>query len=112
MSRTLGRGFQTNCERLSLKFRKDTGLNLFEPLPARFLAEKLGVEVVTPAKIQGLSDEDKQILSGRGSREWSAVTIDLAGAQMIIHNDEHTAERQESNIMHEIAHIVCNHKVS
>jgi Zn-dependent peptidase ImmA (M78 family) len=44
------------------------------------------------------------------SQHWSAVTIhDPQGRPFIIHNPDHAPTRQESDLMHEAAHIICKH---
>lgn len=50
-------------------------------------------------------------LNGNGSSEWSALTIlNNEEKYIIIHNPTHSKLRQEKNIMHELAHIICKHK--
>jgi Zn-dependent peptidase ImmA (M78 family) len=110
--RLLKAGFRKNSEKISLSFRKELGLNLFDPLPARVLAKHLKIEILTPKDIIGLTQPKKDILLNKGSKEWSAVTILTENNYIIIHNDSHLPERQESNLMHEVAHILCEHKVS
>lgn len=51
-------------------------------------------------------------LLAEGSNNWSAVTIPIGrNKYWIIHNNTHTHSRQQSNLMHELAHIICGHKV-
>jgi Zn-dependent peptidase ImmA (M78 family) len=110
--RLLKTGFRKNSEKMALSFRKGLGLNLFDPLPARELARHLKIEILTPKDITGLTQSEKKILLNKGAKEWSAVTVLIDNNYIIIHNDSHLPERQESNLMHEIAHILCDHKVS
>ncbi len=40
---------------------------------------------------------------------WSAVTIQASGLPIIIHNISHGPARQESDLFHELAHVICKH---
>ncbi len=41
---------------------------------------------------------------------WSAVTIPVEGTHVVVVNDAHGEARQESNLHHEAAHLLCGHK--
>jgi Zn-dependent peptidase ImmA (M78 family) len=70
------------------------------------------IPVVTPNEIKGLTQEDLNELFGRGSSNWSALTLVTPKKTVIIHNSSHSVGRQESNIMHELSHLICDHQPS
>ena len=87
-------------------------LKYYEKLPAELLANHLNVELITPHDIQGLSSKAKTILLNHDPSSWSAITIkNHRGNFIIIYNPTHSQKRQESNLMHELSHIICCHKM-
>lgn len=68
------------------------------------------------SEVQGLSSNSLQVLGHASGKGWSAVTIRYQEAHqtahLIIHNEVHSASRQQSNVMHEVAHILCGHELS
>jgi len=108
----LRRGFKTESERNATQLRKELGVQPKEPLRARTLARHMQIPIVLPTHIHGLTQEDFTELCGRGSSSWSAVTIVTPKKTFIILNPSHAEVRQESNIMHELAHLICEHQPS
>ena len=103
------RGFKTRCENLSLQVRSELKLNKSAPLAPEALAEHLGVYLWNPHQIIGLSPEAlRQIRADRDS--WSAVTVAYDGLEAVIYNDQHSRDRQSSDVMHELSHIILKHK--
>ena len=107
---TFKRGFKSESEKTSEELRATLGLSVVDPLPARKLADHLGIEILSPSDVFSDDHATKQILLA--SSEWSALTIiGKSGNKLILHNSTNTAARQESDLMHEIAHVLCNHYV-
>lgn len=104
-------GFKTHCETTSEQIRQDLGLPYFSTLPARQLAKRIGVPIFTPAQIPELSSQSLEALKNTNDA-WSAVTFYVAGDAYVIFNDDHSPARQESDLMHEMAHIICKHPPS
>lgn len=105
------RGFKKEAEENAEKFRVALNRKPYEPLPAAFLAEHLKLEIKTPKEIFGGSGEALHTLVN--TDEWSALTLPCkSGRSIIIHNDSHSLYRQESNLMHELAHNICGHETS
>lgn len=99
-------------EQLANDLRNELGLQAKTPLYARMLARHMGISVLTPNEIQGLAQDDLDQLFGEGASNWSALTLVIPQRTFIIHNSSHSFGRQESNIMHELSHLICNHQPS
>ena len=105
-------GFKKWCDDKSLQLRKQLKLNDFSPLCAIELSKHLGIPIWKPHDVQGLSEEILTELLFDSKQHWSAVTIPIdENKNLIIHNTSHSPARQQSNLMHEIAHVICAHKV-
>jgi IrrE N-terminal-like domain len=103
------RGFKTWAEQQAIEQRRHLGLKADAPLSAVRLASYLGITVVDPGQVPGMSPEHLECLLQRDRSSWSAITVQVNTCTMIIHNTGHALTRQESNLMHEIAHIICKH---
>jgi Zn-dependent peptidase ImmA (M78 family) len=109
----LKRGFKTKAEKVATECREKLNIHPCAPICAFKLAKHLNVDIYNATDFLKEEDEIKK-LSGEDCEEygWSALTMmTKMGNRIIIHNDFHTPARQQSNIMHEIAHILCDHKI-
>jgi Zn-dependent peptidase ImmA (M78 family) len=110
----LKRGFKAQAERLAKQYREDLKIHPCAPLCAFKLAEHLQIPVY-PATLFLTEEKDIiQLSSSNGVNcGWSALTmIAKSGNQIIIHNPFHSPVRQQSDMMHELAHIICKHEHS
>lgn len=108
----LKRGFKANADRLAKQYREKLGIHPCAPLCAFKLAEYLQIPAYSATKFLTLPEEIK-LLSGVNGKdcEWSALTMKTqTGNRIIIYNPFHSLARQQSDVMHELAHIICNHE--
>ena len=108
----LERGFKTWAEQLALSVRRDMGLAPNAPLPPRDLAEHLGVRILVPDEVPGLPKTVLDQLLRHDPSGWSAVSCSANGHALIIHNPQHSPGRQNSDLAHELAHIILEHEPS
>lgn len=110
---TLIRGFKAKAERISLDYRDKLGVHACAPLCAFKLAKYLNIAIYGATEF--VTDKMELLkLEGKECEDygWSALTmLTKVGSQIIIHNNFHSPARQQSNIMHEIAHVICEHNV-
>ncbi len=106
------KGFKTQCESISLQMRRKLELKDTDALDPYLLAEYLGIQVITPSDIPGLSDEHLIVLLKTGADSWSAATLVFNGKNLIILNSAHSYARKASDLMHEISHILLGHRPS
>lgn len=105
----LRRGFRKEAEEYADEFRAELSLHPVAPLSGFRLAEHLEIPVVALSRLPGLPREILNYFCGDGQQLFSATTINDDSNNMIVHNDTHHPYRQNSNIMHEIAHILLGH---
>jgi hypothetical protein len=105
-------GFKKWADDKSISLRQEMGLFASQPLCAFELCDFLKIPILSPNDIPNISENTLKELLEIGKRHWSAASIPLNdNKSIIIHNPTHSDARQQSNIMHELAHIICGHKV-
>jgi hypothetical protein len=106
-------GFKQDAERISLQYRQLLKLEYHAPLPSKLLAKYIELDLKTPSEIPGLSEESLQDLYGEGSDSWSGITLPTKyNGVVVIFNPKESTARRESTLMHEMSHIILNHKPS
>lgn len=106
------RGFKTKADNWSVEYRAKLFQQACSPLDAFKLAGHMNVHIYPASEILTSPDDLAQLAGKDGFDDcgWSALTMDtVAGNTIIIHNHNHSDVRQQSNIMHELAHILCEH---
>lgn len=105
----LRRGFVKESEEYAVEYRQELGLADNAPLCPRSLAKYLAIPLFEVSTHPTIPDEVKRLVSKQGNSGFSAMTIADGPYREILHNDYQHPNRQNSNIMHEIAHIVLGH---
>lgn len=108
LTQKLSTEFRQQCESIATELRAILNLQAFDPLPATVLAKHLKAMIFTPEEIPNAPSEQVAILLN--SDQWSAAVI-RTNPLWIVHNPRHAHTRQQSNLMHELAHILMGHKM-
>ena len=95
-------------EAIATKQRNILGFKSYEALPAKFLADYFGATIFTAKTVPNAEPEQVKILCNDDS--WSAGII-YRKPLLIVHNSRHTPVRQQSNLMHEFAHVILKHRM-
>lgn len=103
------RGFVKESEEYATEFRQELGLADCSPLTAIELADHLAIPVWDLTKHPTIPSEVVEHFINGGQNDFSAATINDGSYKEIIHNDSHHPYRQNSNIAHELAHIILGH---
>ena len=106
----LPRGFKTRAERIAEQLRTKAGANLLGPLDLKSVAAGLGVRVVSATDL--VTIERLEEIERIQAFAFSACTFDINASQIIVFNPIRSAERQTSDITHELAHIVLEHELT
>lgn len=104
------RGFKSWCENTAESLRRKLGKRTYEPLCPFELAKALQVEVWDFSNVEGLSQEAVRHLTSQAGDEWSAVTVHSDERLVVVLNPRHSSARKASNLMHELAHVIREHK--
>lgn len=107
---TLRRGFKAEAERAAARARKELGLAAHDGLNPRDLAAHLGIKVVDAADLVAL--EELVELEHLQAFAFSAATFEIEGRKIVVASPLRTVGRQNSDIAHELAHIMLNHDLS
>jgi len=108
----LQRGFKAEAERLSERYRTELGVSKFSPLDAFKLANHLGIDVYTVDEAFEGNEHLPAYLKMCDPDQFSAMWMSNENDEkIIIHNSKHSVYRQQSNIMHELAHVIRKHEI-
>ena len=107
---SLRRGFKTWCENAAGGFRRDLNLPRHSALDPRLLAQHINVIIWKTAEVPGLDSNILNHLIKTDPESWSAVTLRLPTANLIVVNEAHTGGRQNNSLAHELAHIILKHE--
>jgi Zn-dependent peptidase ImmA (M78 family) len=107
----LKRGFKSQCERRAIELRRQMGRKPIDPLAAAHVAQHHNVAVWSPGNVNGVPAIDLNHLLGPGAQEWSAFTLRIVERHLIVVNTAQSPRRQNSVIMHEMAHIILGHEL-
>ncbi|MFT4060699.1 MAG: ImmA/IrrE family metallo-endopeptidase [Legionella sp.] len=107
----LPRGFKAEAERLAEKYREELGVSKFSPLNAHTLADHLSVQIFTVDELFVNQDCDAYHRMSDPQKFSAMWIVNQKGEKLVIHNDRHSTFRQQSNLMHELAHIIRKHTV-
>lgn len=104
-------GFKAKAERISEQTREELNLTKFDPLNAFELAKHLNIPIFSMTDMKDdLVAAHFKTLTNPG--KFNAVWLpNSTGQKVIVHNDRHSAKRQQSNLMHELSHIILKHSV-
>ena len=107
----LQRGFKSKAEKIALEYREKLNLLPHDSLCGFELAKHLKIPVYTPEKIFPKDTNLDDLIGTPGKdKGWSALTMKTeTDSTIIIHNPLHLPSRQQSDLMHELAHIICEH---
>ena len=97
------------AEEYAIEFREELGLSDSSPLSARQLAEHLEIPVWDLTEHPAMPPSIVAHFSHTCQDDFSAMTVNDGTYKEIIHNDSHHPHRQNSNIAHELAHIILGH---
>lgn len=115
--------FKADAEATSLRLRQQLGLAATAACPAKLATGSHGILLAAAGALNGgivdaLIDEFPDHIKVRQHLAWvasdttefSAIVAIVQGYKMILYNDNNSPARQESDIMHELAHILCEHR--
>lgn len=103
------RGFKAEAERLAIKVRGEMGLGTTDALDAIALARHLGVAVRRADELTALAK--LEALEELQPGAFSACTFQVNGSPTIVYSPLTSEGRRQSDIAHEIAHLLLGHEV-
>lgn len=95
-------------EAIATKQRNILNFKAFEAFPAKVLIDYFKATIFTAETVPNAELKHIKVLCN--SDDWSAVIISIEPL-WIVHNLHHTLARQQSDFMHEFAHVILKHKM-
>ncbi|GAA3559949.1 ImmA/IrrE family metallo-endopeptidase [Kribbella ginsengisoli] len=107
---TLRRGFKAQTEREAVRIRKELGLAPHDHLDPRDLAKHLDISVVDAGDLVDIAELEE--LERLQAFAFSAATFMIESRKIIVVNPLRNVGRQNSDIAHELAHVMLQHELS
>jgi Zn-dependent peptidase ImmA (M78 family) len=107
---TLRRGFLAEAERHATRIRSELGRTPASEISMRDVAKHLGIRVISAAELIDVTRLHE--LERIQAFAFSACTFDIQDTKIIVFNPLRTAERRESDIGHEVSHVLLGHELS
>lgn len=107
---TLQRGFKAAAEKRAEQVRAELGLDPWDALDPRDVADSLGISVVSASELVDVSR--LQELEDLQTFAFSAATFEIGGRKIIVTNPLRTSGRTNSDLAHELAHVLLEHELS
>ncbi len=101
------RGFKTSAERIAERIRNEMGLQPAERLDAIKLARHVGAGARSADELTSLAK--LQVLEEIQPGAFSACTFSVGGQHIIVYSPLSSVGRTQSDVAHEVAHIVLGH---
>lgn len=107
------RGFKAWADKKSLEIRKRIGLKSSDPLDCNVLSKELGIPIISLSDLKdaGFSREHFLKLRNRDSN-FFACLLQTPQGPILINNHNSSQKRSNSNIVHELSHLLCEHNFS
>ena len=107
---TLRRGLKAEAEREAIEVRKQLGLAPHDPLDPAELARHRGLQVLDASTLIDISELEE--LEQLQAFAFSAATFDIKGKTVIVYNPLRSIGRRNSDVAHELAHVMLEHDLS
>ena len=95
-------------EAIATKQRSILGFKAYDPLSATVLAKHFNATIFTLETMPNAEPEQVKLIY---DKDILSAAIIRKNPLWIVHNSHHTLARQQSNLMHEFAHIILKHKM-
>ena len=103
-------GFKAKANRIAIGIRHQLRLAEYAPIDVRELAARLDLQIIPLSAFKEWCPEQVSQLNKRDGGQFSAALVYLGkGQRIIIVNDNHSLARQNSDIAHEIGHVLLAH---
>jgi len=104
------KAFRQHVEHHARELRRRAGIGLDEPFDPRLLTHELKIRLADLDEIDGLSSEDRDLLSTIDARTWSGAGVPLPdGYTLVLLHPGQTRERATATIMEEVCHSYFGH---
>ena len=105
----LRRGFKSEARSIAQEVRGELGVRPTDPLDPLKLAQHLDIPVIPLSALRSDAPDVFRHFSRTDRSAFSGITVFSGSHRVIVHNDSHSAGRQNSNLAHELSHGLLLH---